>query len=57
MGCDDDLISCVGRDNVIGICKKLGCVIHVVCITRVNSELCTECYAELEKQYPECIME
>jgi len=53
----DDVTRCVGRDNVIEICKKLGCTIHDTCITRANSELCSECYAEIEKHYPECIME
>ena len=58
MPCDNDLVACVGRDNVIEICKKLGCMLYVSCFPRSGHiELCTECYAEVEKEYPECIEE
>lgn len=56
MTCDNDLIDCVGRDNMINTCKELGCMLYITCSPRNgHTELCTECYAEIEKRYPECI--
>lgn len=56
MPCDDDLVECVGMDNVRKICKKLGCMIYIICLPRGgDSELCIECHEEIKRQYPECV--
>lgn len=58
--CDDVLVECVGRDNVIKICEQLECGIcsrggTCSCIPwNGHSELCIECYTEVIKQYPGC---
>ena len=54
----NELVECVGRDNVRKICERFGCYEETACVPRTGHvELCAECYAQLKIQYPECIVE
>ncbi len=55
MPCDNELVDCVGRENVIKICNELGCISYDTCIPHgAQTDLCDECYTEIRKKYPEC---
>ena len=58
MPCDNELVECVGRDNMVKICKQIGCPLYIACFPRNGHiEICAECYAEVEKQYPDRVAE
>ena len=58
MPCDNELVERVGRDNSIEICKQMGCNLWATCFPRNGRmDLCKEWYDQVEKQYPECVMD